>query len=83
MAKRAEDMDGVGEAVKTSVALTEVKYEIRGQLAHRAHELERLGYEIISLNPAGVFTSHARLSSTASKAVSTSACESRWARCTH
>jgi len=27
-----------------------VKYEIRGQLANRAHELEKLGYEIISLN---------------------------------
>ncbi|MBX5463191.1 MAG: aminotransferase class I/II-fold pyridoxal phosphate-dependent enzyme [Steroidobacteraceae bacterium] len=27
-----------------------VRYEIRGKLAHRAHGLERLGYEIISLN---------------------------------
>ena len=27
-----------------------VKYEIRGPLARRAHELERLGYEIIKLN---------------------------------
>jgi alanine-synthesizing transaminase len=30
--------------------LRDVKYEIRGRLARRAHELERLGYEIISLN---------------------------------
>jgi len=27
-----------------------VRYEIRGQLAQRAHEMERQGYEIISLN---------------------------------
>ena len=36
--------------IRTSRALAEVKYEIRGQLAHRAHELERQGYEVISLN---------------------------------
>ncbi len=30
--------------------LANVRYEIRGQLARRAHELERLGYEIIPLN---------------------------------
>ena len=36
--------------VKTSSALHEVRYEIRGKLANRAHEMERLGYEIISLN---------------------------------
>ena len=34
----------------TSAALAGVKYEIRGQLASRAHELEKRGYEIISLN---------------------------------
>ena len=34
---RAQHLDGV-------------KYEIRGPLARRAHELERLGYEIIKLN---------------------------------
>lgn len=34
----------------TSETLHEVKYEIRGQLAHHAHELEKRGYEIISLN---------------------------------
>ena len=36
--------------VEISRALTGVRYEIRGQLAHRALELEKLGYEIISLN---------------------------------
>jgi alanine-synthesizing transaminase len=33
-----------------SVALRDVRYEIRGKLANRAQELERRGYEIISLN---------------------------------
>ena len=37
-------------SVRPSDSLRDVKYEIRGRLAHRAHELERLGYEIISLN---------------------------------
>lgn len=50
MAKRADEIEGVDDAIKTSIALADVRYEIRGQLAHRAHELERLGYEIISLN---------------------------------
>lgn len=50
MAKRADEIDGVKRSIETSAALAEVKYEIRGQLAHRAHELERTGYEIISLN---------------------------------
>src|ERR1700685_3595719 len=35
---------------KPSDSLKSVRYEIRGGLARRAHELERLGYEIISLN---------------------------------
>jgi alanine-synthesizing transaminase len=35
---------------KPSDALRGVRYEIRGRLANRAHELERRGYEIISLN---------------------------------
>jgi alanine-synthesizing transaminase len=39
--------DGV---IETSKTLSEVKYEIRGQLAHRADELEKRGYEILSLN---------------------------------
>lgn len=36
--------------IQTSAALHDVKYEIRGRLAQHAHELERRGYEIISLN---------------------------------
>ena len=35
---------------KPSTALGGVRYEIRGRLANRAHEMERRGYEIISLN---------------------------------
>ncbi len=36
--------------IRTNAILEGVRYEIRGELAHRAMELERLGYEIISLN---------------------------------
>jgi alanine-synthesizing transaminase len=36
--------------VRPSEALQQVRYEIRGRLARRAQELERAGYEIISLN---------------------------------
>ena len=36
--------------IQTSIALADVRYEIRGQLAHRAYELEKRGYEILSLN---------------------------------
>ena len=36
--------------LRPSVGLRHVRYEIRGRLARRAHELERQGYEIISLN---------------------------------
>lgn len=36
--------------IKKSDTLAEVKYEIRGQLARRAEELEKRGYEIMSLN---------------------------------
>jgi alanine-synthesizing transaminase len=36
--------------LQISAALHDVKYEIRGQLANHAHELEKRGYEIISLN---------------------------------
>jgi len=36
--------------VPVSDSLGNVRYEIRGQLAQRAHEMERQGYEIISLN---------------------------------
>jgi len=36
--------------IRTSEILKGVRYEIRGQLANRALELEKRGYEIISLN---------------------------------
>src|SRR5579883_1451958 len=36
--------------LRPSEGLRHVRYEIRGRLARRALELERLGYEIISLN---------------------------------
>ena len=36
--------------LETSHTLADVKYEIRGQLAHRAYELEKHGYEIMWLN---------------------------------
>jgi alanine-synthesizing transaminase len=36
--------------IRPSEGLKHVRYEIRGRLAHRAHELERQGYEIVSLN---------------------------------
>jgi alanine-synthesizing transaminase len=36
--------------IATNRVLHHVRYEIRGELAHRAHELERQGYEIIQLN---------------------------------
>ena len=40
----------MSRSIETSKAIKEVRYEIRGNLANRAHELERRGYEIISLN---------------------------------
>jgi alanine-synthesizing transaminase len=36
--------------LRASSSLDNVRYEIRGRLARRAHEMERMGYEIISLN---------------------------------
>jgi alanine-synthesizing transaminase len=36
--------------IPTSATLHDVKYEIRGQLANHAYELEKRGYEVISLN---------------------------------
>ncbi len=36
--------------LRAASALADVRYEIRGQIARRAHEMERLGYDIISLN---------------------------------
>lgn len=38
------------KSVRTSESLVNVRYEIRGNLARRALELSRKGYEIISLN---------------------------------
>lgn len=38
------------QSVRPSSSLANVKYEIRGTLARRAHEMERMGYDIISLN---------------------------------
>jgi alanine-synthesizing transaminase len=41
----------VGDSgIRPSEGLKNVRYEIRGRLARRAHEMERQGYEIISLN---------------------------------
>ena len=39
-----------GKLVESSAVLRDVRYEIRGQLANHALELEKRGYEIISLN---------------------------------
>jgi alanine-synthesizing transaminase len=36
--------------IEASLKLKNVRYEIRGTLARRAHELERQGYEIVQLN---------------------------------
>ena len=36
--------------LRASAALANVRYEIRGALARRAHEMERQGYDIVSLN---------------------------------
>jgi alanine-synthesizing transaminase len=36
--------------IASSAALANVRYEIRGRLARRAAELERMGYEILALN---------------------------------
>jgi alanine-synthesizing transaminase len=35
---------------RPSPSLANVRYEIRGRLARRAHEMERMGYDIVSLN---------------------------------
>ena len=37
-------------AIRPSDSLRHVRYEIRGRVARRAHELERQGHEIVSLN---------------------------------
>ncbi|MCP4301706.1 MAG: aminotransferase class I/II-fold pyridoxal phosphate-dependent enzyme [Gammaproteobacteria bacterium] len=38
------------QQIRSSEVLKSVRYEIRGQLANRAFELEKRGYEVISLN---------------------------------
>jgi alanine-synthesizing transaminase len=38
------------QTIRPSSGLANVKYEIRGALARRAQEMEKLGYDIISLN---------------------------------
>jgi alanine-synthesizing transaminase len=38
------------KSVRPSEGLANVRYEIRGKLAHRALALERVGYDIVSLN---------------------------------
>ena len=40
----------VADSIQTSRVLGDVKYEIRGHLARRAYELEKRGYEVVSLN---------------------------------
>lgn len=40
----------MNRSFKPSNALGAVRYEIRGKLANHAHEMERRGYEIVSLN---------------------------------
>jgi alanine-synthesizing transaminase len=40
----------IRKPVRPSEGLANVRYEIRGKLAHRALALERLGYDIVSLN---------------------------------
>ena len=40
----------MSDTLRPSDSLKNVRYEIRGRLARRAHEMERMGHEIISLN---------------------------------
>jgi alanine-synthesizing transaminase len=37
-------------AIRPSPGLANVRYEIRGKLARRAQEMERMGYDVVSLN---------------------------------
>jgi alanine-synthesizing transaminase len=37
-------------SIRPSSGLSNVRYEIRGDLARRAHEMERMGYDIVPLN---------------------------------
>ncbi|MCW5572925.1 MAG: aminotransferase class I/II-fold pyridoxal phosphate-dependent enzyme [Steroidobacteraceae bacterium] len=40
----------MNDHIRPSDSLRNVRYEIRGRLARRAHEMERMGHEVISLN---------------------------------
>jgi alanine-synthesizing transaminase len=40
----------MSRTIRPSASLQHVKYEIRGDLARRANEMERMGYEIVPLN---------------------------------
>jgi alanine-synthesizing transaminase len=46
----ANDRLGSRPGLRASEGLANVRYEIRGKLARRAYDLERLGYDIVSLN---------------------------------
>jgi alanine-synthesizing transaminase len=48
--KRSMPVSRQTHEIEASSQLKHVRYEIRGKLARRAHELERQGYEIIQLN---------------------------------
>jgi len=37
-------------SIRSSPSLANVRYEIRGRLSRRAQEMERMGYEVVSLN---------------------------------
>ena len=41
---------GTSSSISSSELLKNIRYEIRGELANRAHELERQGFDILSLN---------------------------------
>ena len=46
----SDERDIKHQEIRTNEVLRGVRYEIRGELAARAMQMERLGYEIISLN---------------------------------
>src|SRR5208282_6389311 len=44
------DRVGARTSVRASDGLAHVRYEIRGKLARRALDMERMGYDVVSLN---------------------------------
>ena len=49
--KHRTPIHGAGRmSFRASDGLANVRYEIRGKLARRALDLERLGYDVVSLN---------------------------------